>query len=104
MCQKLNLRKDSFGNMYCKITDTLDKCTKVKVDEITRNYLYRGFILQNSNQYTIAIRYPGATRGSIFINRETKVIENIKLYNDTKDIYEDRVHETLAQYIGCKIE
>ena len=69
------------------------------------NYLYPEAFDVRDELYSIAIRYPGATRGCIIFN-ETKVIEKVMIYEDdyhTDDIYPPNVRECLTKYIGMKL-
>lgn len=58
-----------------------------------------------SDKLYIAIRYPGATRGHIEIDKNY-IITDIKLYNDAcrlPNIYSDEILHCFEKYIGMKI-
>ena len=71
-----------------------------KQNRSINTYIYR----QLGNRYQ-AIRYPGATRGHIEIDKNDIIID-IKLYSDelhTDSIYEKNVSECFSKYIGRKL-
>jgi hypothetical protein len=49
-----------------------------------------------------AIRFPGATRGSVNFD-ENHIITEVMLYGDMKSIYKEGALEALKQYIGCEL-
>lgn len=70
-------------------------------------YIYPERIKRGENKHTMAIRYPGATRGYVELNNDN-IITNIVLYSDacfdTLKQYDVKVIEAVKKFIGYKLE
>lgn len=84
-------------------TRELDKYTKGRIESVFCNYIYPEKIKRAENKHSIAFRYPGATRGYIQVDNNN-IITKIVIYEESKDLYRDGVHEAIEKFIGYKLE
>lgn len=95
------------------------RCRRDLVNDLTREMdtyveypsdIFNTYILDDSFEYSdgslgYAIRYPGATRGQITVDRDM-IITDIKLYKDetrTHLMYLPEVEECFKKYIGMEL-
>jgi hypothetical protein len=97
--QELITKVDEYIDYTNDLTREMDKYLEHEIGSF-RTYIYD----HSLNGKTWAIRYPGATRGHIEINKDNTIV-NIKLYKDCKthEIYKPNVEECFRKYIGMKL-
>lgn len=101
MSKLITKPKSSLGYVN-DLTKEMDSYLKYK-DNILCTYLYDAD--KPTDKGYIAIRFPGATRGHIKVNKDN-IIEEIKLYDDKYNldkIYEFNVRDCFEKYIGMKL-
>jgi len=100
----------------CNLTEEIDKhlIRKSSIKSM-RTYLQKSegwsWIDKSKVEYSIAIRYPGATRGAISFEDDGETIKNIYINpselessnNNYTSCYKDSVLEAVKQFIGQKI-
>ena len=99
--------KYSLGNdkqYYCKLTEELDQCAGFD----TREYpYYKHYLLDYRHTdgfHNFPIRVPGGTVGSIYTDKNNKIIK-ISIDKDyVVKTYPNDLDEKLEKYIGKKIE
>lgn len=99
--------KYSLGNdkqYYCKFTEELDRCAGFDIREYP---YYRHYLLDYRDRdrfHNYPIRVPGGTVGSIYTDKNNKIIK-ISIDKDyVVKTYPDDLDEKLEKYIGKKIE
>jgi hypothetical protein len=96
------------SNWKNEVTDFLNQYLKVPYKKCLRDGYNRGTYIMFSRSDGAAIRFPGATRGSIWWD-ENHIITKIEIYGDEcydgnlEVIYKKEVHKLLDQFIGCKM-
>lgn len=98
--------KKEFVNLLTEEMDSylLDSIKGLK-NEFLKTYIYLKDELKLGEKQHFAFRYPGATRGSIYID-ENNEITKIDLYDDeyhTDSIYKPDVRSIFDKYIGLKL-
>lgn len=94
--KQLLFKKKRF-DYVCELTDDLDKYLDFKNPTIFNTYIYNNKI----DNYWL-IRFPGATRGRITVDKN-EIITNIEIYKDY-DIYKIGTEQIIRQkYTGTKI-
>lgn len=84
-------------------TRELDKCTKGETQGAFSNYIYAERIKRGENKFLVSFRYPGATMGHLELDRNN-TITDIKLYQDSKEIYKNNVEQVMQKFIGYRLE
>lgn len=96
----LKTQKDEYIEYTNDLTRDMDYYLKYP-NKFMQTYIYDSSLTGE----TWAIRYPGATRGHIEVNKNN-IITNIILYKDnmnTHKIYNENVEECFNKYIGMKL-
>lgn len=91
--------RNSTGLYVNNLTKALDSCIVGReVDDVFCTYIYDH---QLNNRWIL--RYPGATRGSIAVDSDNKIIMiSITTNNDLYDL--DKAQKIVDEYIGVKLE
>lgn len=91
---------------YSEITDICDKYLNGKAKSISNDLNLANYIMHWGTYNGITdwvIRFPGATRGRIVIDKND-IIKEICIYDDTNDIYEEGLDDELQKFIGSKLK
>lgn len=90
-------RKDSIDRYFNEITEYLDRYLKSVDLDYYKTYVYNE---KYKNKYPL--RVSGCTVGHIEVD-ENNFIQDIKLYDDTLDWYEDGVLENIIQFYNKRL-
>jgi hypothetical protein len=98
--------KNENGDFVNALTEEMDKYIIYPIKGFVTYLWYETKKLEDGKGYGRAIRYPGATRGHIEVNKDG-IITGIVLYETASDnciaCYSQGVHEAVLNFIGCKI-
>lgn len=96
---------------YSEITDICDKYLNDKAKSISKsldlnlaNYIMYWGTYNGITEWVI--RFPGATRGKIVVDKND-IIKEICIYDDiydTNDIYEEGLDDELQKFVGTKLK
>lgn len=98
--KELITKIDEYINYTNDLTREMDSYLK-RPNKYMQTYIYN----HSLNGETYAIRYPGATRGHIKIDKNNRITD-IVLYHDnynTDKIYKNDIRECFKKYIGMKL-
>lgn len=99
--------KYTIGNTkqyYCNLTDRLDQLAGFDTKEYPYYEHYLMDVGKQNDTYEYYIRVPGGTVGSIYTDKDNKIIK-ISIDKDyVVKTYPDNLDEKLQKYIGKKIE
>lgn len=98
---------DLISELYFTDTDYVNELTKEMDLYLKSSYKCSDFSTyifrrKGSNKKIFAIRYPGATRGHVKVNHKNEIVE-IKLYEDTSDIYKENIKDCFEKYLGRRL-
>lgn len=96
--KKLTTKKDEYIELTNDLTREMDKYSKYIGR--AKTYIYVTYIFGSTKFFSI--RYAGATRGAIIVDKNM-VIKNITLLESMKGIYKDEISECFTKYIGMKL-
>ena len=107
--------EDCDGCYYCDLTKEMNGYLLDGYKELFEQGYIFGTYIMKFNKDTYVIRFPGATRGSINIDRNTNIIKSINIYEDSEyakdkesrssiQCYSIEVLEVVKKYIGYTIE
>jgi len=92
--------KDS-DDYFNEITAMLDSHLKDEWTSLIDKFGFSTYMMFRRHDGA-AIRFPGATRGSVNFDKN-QVITEVMLYTDMGTIYNESALEALKKYIGCKL-
>lgn len=81
------------------LTKEMDKYLKDKTNPLWCTYVYDHAL---GNPSSWPIRYPGATRGGIVVDKDM-IIQDVRISKDSCGIYLPEVHEVVKKYIGRRL-
>lgn len=98
---------DVRGDLICSMTKFMDKYLLSKI-KLFYTYLYNDLaIFSNDNEFQIAFRVPGATRGGIVLERIDQYKFKIVQFRFNEDVcfgqfkcYKEELKEDINYYIG----
>lgn len=98
--------------LKCDITKYMDKYVKYKTN-YSQSYLYNDLIeISNNSLFKIVFRYPGASRGCIYLKRiDTYKFEVIGFgfnkemcFSDSNGCYNEKLEDEIDTYIGSILD
>ena len=97
MRELITKKEKEYLHLVNDLTKELDEYLDINEEYRLNNYIY-----DHPFNNSWPIRYPGATRGGIRVDKNN-IITDIVLYTDSDDIYKENVRDILDKYIGMKL-